>query len=62
MYIQSDQNVSVQLMITIRKVTGKVQIVPRQSPDIYDTVLTLTPSGIHNSNYVIMLSDRNGLK
>jgi hypothetical protein len=33
--IQSDQKVSVQLMITIHKVTSNVQSVPRQSPDIY---------------------------
>jgi hypothetical protein len=33
--IQGDQKVSVQLMITIQKVTGNVQNVPRQSPDIY---------------------------
>jgi hypothetical protein len=32
--IQSDQDVSVRLMITIQKVTSNVQSVPRQSPDI----------------------------
>jgi hypothetical protein len=34
---QGDQKVSVHLMITstIQKVTGTVQSVPRQSPDIY---------------------------
>jgi hypothetical protein len=31
-YIQGDQKVSVQLMITIQKVTSNVQSVPRQSP------------------------------
>jgi hypothetical protein len=31
--IQSDQKVSVQLMITIQKVTSNVQSVPSQSPD-----------------------------
>jgi hypothetical protein len=30
--IQGDQKVSVHLMITIHKVTGNVQSVPRQSP------------------------------
>jgi hypothetical protein len=34
-YIQSDQKVSVHLMITIEKVTSNVQSVPRKSPDIY---------------------------
>jgi len=33
--IQSDQKVSMHLMITIQKVTSNVQNVPRQSPDIY---------------------------
>jgi hypothetical protein len=33
--IQGDQKVSVHLMITIQKVTGNVQSVPRQSSDIY---------------------------
>jgi hypothetical protein len=33
--IQGDKKVSVNLMITIQKVTSKVQSVPRQSPDIY---------------------------
>jgi hypothetical protein len=33
--LQSDQKVSVHLMITIQKVTSNVQSVPRQSPDIY---------------------------
>jgi hypothetical protein len=53
-------------MITIQKATSNVQSVPRQSPGIYwhadrqgqwDTRLTLTPSVIPNSNYVIMVSD-----
>jgi hypothetical protein len=34
-FIQSDQKVSVYLMITIQKVTSNVQSAPRQSPDIY---------------------------
>jgi hypothetical protein len=33
--VQSDQKVTVHLMITIQKVTSNVQIAPRQSPDIY---------------------------
>ena len=33
--IQGDQKVSVHLMITIKKNTRNVQIIPRQSPDIY---------------------------
>jgi hypothetical protein len=33
--VQSDQKVSVHLMITIQKFTNNVQSVPRQSPDIY---------------------------
>jgi hypothetical protein len=33
--IQGDQKVSVHLMITTQKVTSNVQIVLRQSPDIY---------------------------
>ena len=66
-YIQGDQKVSVHLMITIQKVTSNFQSVPRQSLDIYwhglgDTRLTLTPSVIPNSNYVIMVGDWNGLK
>jgi hypothetical protein len=34
-YIQGDQKVFAHLMITIQKVTGNVQSVPRHSPDIY---------------------------
>jgi hypothetical protein len=33
--VQGDQKVSVHAMITIQKVTSKVQTVPRPSPDIY---------------------------
>jgi hypothetical protein len=63
--IQGDQKVSVHLMITIEKVTSNVQSVHRQSPDCLAadrqgqryTRLTLTPSVIPNSNYVIMVSD-----
>jgi hypothetical protein len=41
-------------MITTQEVTSNVQSVPRQSPDT-DTKLTLTPSAIPYSNYVIMV-------
>jgi hypothetical protein len=52
-------------MITIQKVTSDVQSVPHQSPDClvadlryqWDTRHALTPSVIHNSTYVIMVSD-----
>ena len=33
--IQGDQKVPLRLMITIQKITSKVQSAPRQSPDIY---------------------------
>jgi hypothetical protein len=33
--VQGDQKVSAYLIITMQKVTGNVQSVPRQSPDIY---------------------------
>jgi hypothetical protein len=53
----------VHLIITIQEVTSNVQSVPRQSPDLAadgqgqgGTRLTLTPSFIPNSNYVIMIS------
>jgi hypothetical protein len=49
MHIQGDQKVSVHLMITIQKVTTLQTFI--------DTRLTLTPSVIPNSNYVIMVSD-----
>jgi hypothetical protein len=55
-------------MITIQKVTSDAQSVPclssadRQCQCQEDTRLTLTPSGIPNSNYVIMASDLNCLK
>jgi hypothetical protein len=66
-HTQSDHKVSVHLMITIEKVTSNVQSVLRKSPNIQlsllgsrpgqgDTRLTLTPSVIPNSNYVIMVS------
>jgi hypothetical protein len=57
-------------MFTIQKVTSIVQSASRQSPDYLaadrqgqgNTRLTLTPSVIPNSNYVIMVSDWNYLK
>jgi hypothetical protein len=62
-------------MITIQKVVSNVQSVSRQSHYLAqsdcsstdrqgqgDTRLTLTPSVIPNSNYVIMVSDRKCLK
>ena len=65
--VQGDQKVSVHLMITIQKVTSYVQSVPRQSPTFIDrargdTRITLTPSVIPDSNYVIMVGDWNCLK
>jgi hypothetical protein len=57
LFTQGDKKLSVHLMITIQKVTSNVQSVPRQSPDIIFTRLTLTPSVIPNSNYLIMVSD-----
>jgi hypothetical protein len=70
-HVQGDQKVSVHLMITIQKVTSKVQqhmsflphylaqsdclAADRQGQG--DTRLTLTPSVIPNSNYVVMVSD-----
>jgi hypothetical protein len=58
-YIQGHKKVSVDLIITIQKVTSNVQSVPRQSPDVYGhgTVFSKTPSVIPNSNLVIMVSD-----
>jgi hypothetical protein len=62
--LQGDEKVSVHLMITIQKVTSNVQSVPHQSDCLAadrqgqgDTRLTLTPSVIPNSTYVIMVSD-----
>jgi 6-phosphogluconolactonase/glucosamine-6-phosphate isomerase/deaminase len=54
-------------MITTQKVTSNVKIIPSilgsvkllgsRPPGPGDTRLTLTPSVIHNSNYVIVVSD-----
>jgi hypothetical protein len=56
-YIQGDQKVSVQLIITIQKVTSNVQVSSSSLQTFIDTRLTLTPSVILNSNYVIMVTD-----
>jgi hypothetical protein len=61
--LQSDQKVSLHLMITIQHtyflphylVQSDCLAADRQGQE--DTRLTLTPSVIHNSNYVIMVSD-----
>ena len=50
---------SVHLTITIQKVTSNVQSVPHQGQG--DTRLTLMPSVIPNSNYIIMVGDWNCL-
>jgi hypothetical protein len=69
--VQGDQKFSVRLMTTTQKVTSNVYSVPRQSPDIRlnptawlptarargGTRLTLTPSVIPDSDYVIMVRD-----
>jgi hypothetical protein len=61
--MQGEQKVSVHLMIAIQKVTSNVQSVPPASlQGRGDTRLTLTPSVIRNSNYVIVESDWNCLK
>jgi hypothetical protein len=64
-FIQGDHIVSVHMMTTIQKVTGNAKSVPRrlqtfidrQNCVLEDTRLTLTPSVIPNSNYVIVVSD-----
>jgi hypothetical protein len=54
-YIQGDQKVSVHLMITIHLAQPDCLAADRQGQR--DTRLTLTPSVIPNSNYIIMVSD-----
>jgi hypothetical protein len=56
-YVQRDQKVSVHLMITVQEVTVMFKVSPASLQTFIDTRLTLMPSLIHNSNYVIMLSD-----
>jgi hypothetical protein len=58
-HIQGDHKVSVHLMITIQ---NTIQVMFKVSPASLQTFtdarrLTLTPSVIPNSNYVIMVSD-----
>jgi hypothetical protein len=68
--IRSDQKVSVHLMITIQKVTIMLKLSPASLQTAWqptarakgDTRLTLTPSVIPNSNYVIMVSGWSCLK
>jgi hypothetical protein len=55
-HVYSDQKVSVHLMITIQKVSMNVESAPASLQTLIDTRLTLTPSVIPNSNYVIMIS------
>jgi hypothetical protein len=55
--IQSDQKVSVHLMITDQKNTQKSWCLTADLQGQGDTRLTLTPSVIPNYNYVIMVSD-----
>jgi hypothetical protein len=62
MVLYGDQKVSAHLMIAIQQVTIKVQSFPASLQTFIDTKLTLTPSVIPNSNYVIMVSDWNCLK
>jgi hypothetical protein len=59
--VQSEQNVSAHLMITIQKVTSNIQSAPASLQGQGETRLTLTPSVIQNYNYVIMVSDCNCL-
>jgi hypothetical protein len=49
-------------MITIQKVKEMFKVSPASLQTFIDTRLTLTPSVILNSNYVIMVSDLNRLK
>jgi hypothetical protein len=67
-FIQGDQKVSVHLMITIHKTSSLSHYVAQSDCLEADCQgwsvirLTLTPSVIPNSNYVIMVSDWNCLK
>jgi hypothetical protein len=60
--IQGDQKVSVHLMITMLHYLAQSDCLAADRQGQGDTGLTLTPSVIPNSNYVIMVSDRNYLK
>jgi hypothetical protein len=62
--IQRDPKVSVHLMVTMPYYLAQSHCLAaeRQGQGQEDTRLTLTPSVIPNSNYVIMISDWNCLK
>jgi hypothetical protein len=62
LYIQDDQKVSVHLIITVRKLQLIFKVTPASYQSFIDTILTLTPSVNHNSNYVIMVNDWHCLK
>jgi hypothetical protein len=55
--VQGDQNVSVQRNITIQYYLAQSDCLEVDRHGQMDTRLTLTPSVIHNSNYVVMVSD-----
>jgi hypothetical protein len=63
LFVQGDQKVSVHLMITIQHTSflphylAQSDCLAADREDQGDTRLTLTPSVIPNSNYVIMQSD-----
>jgi hypothetical protein len=54
--VQGGQNVYVQLMVTIHSVISN-EVSPASLQTVIDTKLTLTPSVIPDSKYVIMVSD-----
>jgi hypothetical protein len=60
-YIQGDQNISVHLMITTHYLAQSDCLAADRQGQGH-TRLTLTPSFIPNSKYVIMVSDCNCLK
>jgi hypothetical protein len=59
--LQSDQKVSVHLIVTthvfLASLLGSIRLLGSRPPGPRGTRLTLTPSVIPNSNYVIMVSD-----
>jgi hypothetical protein len=57
-----DDNTSNTTHVFLASLLGLIWLLGNQPPGPGDTRLTLTPSVIHNSNYVIMVSDRNCLK
>jgi hypothetical protein len=60
--VQGDQKVSLHLMLQYRTLQVKFKMSAADRQGQADTRLTLTPSVIPNSNYVIMVSDWNCLK